>query len=249
VRILRTLAWALAAIAIVLYALAIYLAGGRRRETLRAVGIALIFVGAVVLFARRISGNYVVGALTSTAASEPAAQATWSIGTSQLVEVAHALLIYGVVIMVGVWLAGPTATATWVRRSSTPYFRQPRIAFGSLAVLLALIFWWGPTEGTRRLIPSLALIALLALGVEVLRRQVISEFPERVTTGSAEGVAQRIADRMREARERRIAARTMPGAASADHRVAQLERLGRLRDSGVLTADEFAAEKARILDS
>jgi hypothetical protein len=248
VRVLRTLAWLLAAIAIGLYALAIYLARDRRRETLRAVGIAFIVVGAVVLFARGISGNYVVGALTSTAAAEPAANATWSIGTSQLVEIAQALILYGVVIVVAAWLAGPTAPANWIRREATPYFRQPRIAYGALVVLLALIFWWGPTQGTRRLIPSLVLIGLLVLGVEVMRRQVIREFPDRVTTGSAEGIARRIADRMREARDRRLASRA-GGPPPAEQRVAQLERLGRLRDSGVLSADEFTAEKERILGS
>lgn len=250
VRLLRTLAWLLAAIAIALYALAIYLAGARRRETLRAVGIAFLAVGVGVLFVRGLTGNYVVGALTTTAASEPAANAAWSIGTSQLVEIAQGMVVYGLVIILAAWLAGPTASATWIRRSATPYLRQPRIAYGGLAVLLVLIFWWGPTSGTRRVVPSLILIAVLALGVEVLRRQVIREFPDQVTTGSAEGAAQRIAARIREARERRMAARGTPVARPpAEERVAQLERLGQLRDSGVLSADEFAAEKKRILEA
>jgi hypothetical protein len=116
---------------------------------------------------------------------------------------------------------------------------------------LVLVFWWAPTEGTTRLIPSLVLIALTALGVEVLRRQVILEFPDRVTTGSTEGLARGIADRMREARERRAAGRGAVVVAQppAEQRVAQLERLGQLRDSGVLSADEFAAEKKRILEA
>ena len=78
----------------------------------------------------------------------------------------------------------------------------------------------------------------------------IREFPDRVTTGSAEGLAQRIADRMREARERRAASGARAAAQPpAEQRVAQLERLGQLRDSGVLSADEFAAEKKRILEA
>ncbi len=249
VRILRTLAWLLAAVVLALFALAIYLAGPRRRETLRAVGIAFVAVGVLVLFAHGLAGNYVVGALTTTAASEPAANATWSIGTSVLVEIAQALVLYGIVIVLAAWLAGPTASATWIRRGITPYLRQPRIAYGALAVLLVLFFWWGPTEGTRRLIPSLILIALTALGVETLRRQVVEEFPEQVTAGSAEGIAQRIAARMREARERRVSSRAAVAQPPAEQRVAQLERLAQLRDSGVLSAEEFAAEKKRILDA
>lgn len=250
VRLLRTLAWLLAAIAIALYALAIYLAGARRRETLRAVGIAFLAVGVSVLFVRGLAGNYVVGALTTTAASEPAANAAWSIGTSQLEEIAQGMVLYGLVIILAAWLAGPTASATSIRRGVTPYLRQPRFAYGGLAVLLVLLFWWGPTSGTRRVVPSLILIAVLALGAEVLRRQVIREFPDRVTTGSAEGAAQRIAARMREVRERRLATKGAPAPASpAEQRVAQLERLGQLLDSGVLSADEFDAEKKRILEA
>lgn len=250
VRVLRTLAWALAAIAIALYAVAIYIAGERRRQTLRAVGLAFAAVGIVVLFARGLTGNYVVGALTATAASEPAANATWSIATSQLVEIAQSMVLYGVVIVLAAWLAGPTVSATWIRRGMTPYLRQPRIAYGALGALLVLLFWWGPTGGTRRLVPSLLLIALTALGVEVLRRLVIREFPDRVTTGSAEGLAQRIASRMRDARERRASSRgVIVSPSPAEQRVAQLERLGRLRDSGVLSPDEFAAEKQRVLEA
>ena len=38
-------------------------------------------------------------------------------------------------------------------------------------------------------------------------------------------------------------------ASSADDRIVQLEKLGGLYSQGVLTAEEFAAEKARILRS
>lgn len=40
-----------------------------------------------------------------------------------------------------------------------------------------------------------------------------------------------------------------PAAAGGDDVIAQLEKLGRLRDSGVLTDEEFAAQKARLLGS
>ena len=38
-----------------------------------------------------------------------------------------------------------------------------------------------------------------------------------------------------------------PTPASADELISQLERLGKLRDSGVLTEAEFAAQKGRLL--
>jgi hypothetical protein len=246
VSLLRKLAFWLTAIALILFALAIYLAKGRRRETLRAAGFAFVVVGILVLFAHRIAGGIVVGALTGTAASEGPAQATWDIATSLLVATGQAIAAYGIVIVLAAWLAGPSSAATWVRRGITPYLRQPRFAYVGLAVLLALLFWWDPTEATHRLPTSILLIVLLALGVEVLRRQVIGEFPDHVTTWSPEGTAQAIADRMR---ERRVATGATVAASADEQRVSQLERLAKLHEDGVLTKRELAAEKRRILAS
>jgi hypothetical protein len=245
VDLLRTLAWLLLAIAIALYALAIYLARGRRRETLRMIGYGFIVVGALVLLGQRLAGDAVVSALTGTAAAEPAAEATWEIATSLLTDSGSAVVAYGVFIVLAAWFAGPTRLATSARRGLTPYLRQPRFAFGGLAVFLVLLFLWNPLPSTDRLPTSLLLIVLLAVGVEFLRRHVIREFPGEVTTWSSEGMASGIADRMREARERRVSRR--PDAAAAPSRVDELERLGALRDSGVLSDEEFAAEKQRLL--
>ena len=66
-----------------------------------------------------------------------------------------------------------------------------------------------------------------------------------MTTGSSAGVAQALAGRMREARERRVA--TAAPAPAGDARIAELERLASLRDSGLLSDEELAAEKRRIL--
>ncbi len=252
VSILRTLAWVLTALTLVLYALAIFINRGRRRETLRSVGIALVAVGILVLFVHGIAGNVVVGALTDTAASEPPVQATWDITTSLLVATGQGIIAYGIVIVLAAWFAGPSASATWARRGVTPYLRQPRFAYSGLAILLALIFWLQPTEATQRLVPSLILIVLLVLGVELLRRQVIREFPDHVTTWSSEGIAQGLAARMRDRRERRVAtgaAAAAPPAAAGDERIAQLERLARLRESGVLSDEELVEEKRRVRES
>jgi hypothetical protein len=244
---LRTLAWVLTALTLGLYALAVYLARDRRREALRSVGLSLLAVGVLVLFAHGVAGNAVVGALAETAAVEPAAQASWDIGTSLLTETGQAIVIYGLVVLVAAWLAGPTATATSIRRGLAPYLRQPRFAYSGLALLLVLLFWWNPVPATDRLLPSLLLILLLALGVEMLRRQVIREFPDRVTTWSAEGLAGRLAARMREARERRVVEPPAPAPAGEESRLDQLERLAALRREGVLTDEELEAEKRRIL--
>ena len=123
-----------------------------------------------------------------------------------------------------------------------------------LAVVLVLLFWWNPVVATDRLVPSILLAVILAVGVEALRRQVVREFPDRVATGTPEGIARALADRMREARERRVGARRPASAASPvatprSSRIDQLERLARLRESGVITNEELAAEKQRILSA
>ncbi|MGH2993255.1 MAG: SHOCT domain-containing protein [Solirubrobacterales bacterium] len=246
VDLLRTLAFVLTALTLALYAVAIYIAPGWRREALRSVGFAFVAVGALVLFAHGIAGNAVTSSLSDTDVSEPAVEAAWNIGTSLLTETGQAIIGYGIVIVLAAWLAGPTRAATWIRHAVTPYLRQPAYAYGGLAVLLVLIFWWSPTEATRRLGLSLLLIVLLALGVEMLRRQVIREFPDRIATGTPAGTAQRLADTVRQARERRTPS-APPPASPDEERIAQLERLGKLRESGVLSEEELAAEKRRIL--
>ena len=113
-------------------------------------------------------------------------------------------------IIVAAWLAGPTKVATSIRYALTPYLRQPKYAYATLAAILILLFWWNPVVATGRLLPSLVLILLLTIGMEALRRQMIREFPDHVHVGTPEGIAQSLADRMRETRERRVAGRAAP---------------------------------------
>jgi hypothetical protein len=248
--LLQKIGYVLTALTLLLYAAAILLAGDRRRQTLRAVGFSFILVGVVVLFARGVGGNLVVGSLSEAASSDAAVSSVFNIGTSLVLETGQSIVLYGIVIVLAAWLAGPTRWATSIRHWLTPYLRQPRYAYGGLAVLLLLLFWWDPVIATHRVVPSLLLIAFAVLGTEMLRRQVIREFPDHVTTGSPAGVAHGIAERMREARERRVATAGAPAAAAGgDPRVGEIERLAGLRDSGALTDEEFAAEKARILGS
>jgi hypothetical protein len=245
VKALRTLAWVLTALALILYALAIFLARGWRREMLRAVGFSFIFVGAGVLLARSAGGDALTSALSETSSADTPVLHTWEIGTSLLNETGESIVIYGVIAVLAAWLAGPTSIATSIRYALAPYLRQPRIAYTGLAVVLVLLFWWNPVVATDRLVPSIVLAVILAIGVEALRRQVIREFPDRVATGTPEGMAQALAERMRESREARVT--RAPAAAPAPSRVDELERLAKLRESGVLTDEELAAEKQRIL--
>jgi hypothetical protein len=250
VRYLRAVALVLVILALGLFALAVYVAQGWRREALRACGIGFLFAGAAALVARSLAGDAVVDALATTEAVQPAAEAAWSISTSLLVEAAAAAIAYGVVIAGAAWLAGPTGWAVAVRRALAPYLREPGYAYGALAVVVLVLLAWGPTPATRRLIPALILVALLALGLEVLRRQTAREFPDASRAESIRRMRERLTGIGPWARSgtpaRSSNGRQGNGEVAAD-RLEQLERLGKLRQTGVLDASEFEREKAQIL--
>lgn len=251
VNLLQTLAYVLTFLSLLLYVIAIAVAGSRRRQTLRNVGISFVGVGALVLLLRNFGATVVVDQLSSTPATDAPIESAYTISTSLLKESGQSLIIYGIVMILAAWLAGPSSWATSIRRFSTPYLRQPQFAYGGLAIVLVLLFWWDPVVATHRLAPSLILVAALLVGTEVLRRQVIREFPDEVTTHSPAGVAQRVAERINEARENRVQRRAATATATSEtgDRVALLERLGSLHDKGLLTDDELAAEKARLLST
>src|SRR5436190_2246669 len=114
--LIRHLPIVLTLLVLLLYALAVYLARGRRRRTLRSVGFAFIVAGAIALIARSLAGTAVVDALTHTEAVKPAAEAVWSIGTSLLVTVASSAIAFGILVVIGAWLAGSTRLAVALRR-------------------------------------------------------------------------------------------------------------------------------------
>ncbi|HEX2358537.1 MAG TPA: hypothetical protein VHH72_01840 [Solirubrobacterales bacterium] len=186
VDLIETLAVVLTVIAILLFALAIYLARGWRREALRAVGFSLIVVGLAVAVARSLAGNVVVDALASTASVEPAVEDTWEISTSLLSDGAGAMVFYGIIIVLGAWLAGPTGLARGVRRTLAPAFHHRGVGYALLFAFLLLLFWLAPTEGFRRLPISLVIIALFVIGFEMLRRQTVREFPDETWEAGSE---------------------------------------------------------------
>ncbi len=175
VKAIKWLNWLVILIAFACFAGAIWLASGRR-AMLRNVGVVLLLVGILLLVIRRVAGNYIVDALTSGESLREAAASTWVIGTSLLGEVAWALVIYGVVILVGTWLAGPYRYASRVRGFIGPTLRdRPGVAWGALATIYLLLVLWGPVPALRNWLGILLLGALVALGFEAFRRVVIGE--------------------------------------------------------------------------
>jgi hypothetical protein len=250
VDLLKAAAVVLVVLALALFVLAVYLAHGWRREALRATGFGLLFAGAAALVVRAFAGDLVVDALAKTEAVRPAAEAAWSISTSLLVEAASAAVVYGVVLVFSAWLAGRTSWAVATRRTLAPYLREPRIAYGALGVIALILLAWGPTPALRRPLPALILIGLLALGVHALRRQTEREFPDASREESIARMRERAAGVGRWVRSPAAAHGNGNGNGAVESaRLEQLERLGRLRDSGVLDGPEFEREKAALLGS
>lgn len=179
-QIMKVLGMWLWIVPILLWAAALWLARGRRRAILRMIAFTSILAGLIVLVARRVAGSIVVDELAPTESVREAAGDAWDILTSLLRDGGLTLLGLGVIILVAVWIAGPSKRATDSRRLLAPYIARAEIAFGAAAAFLLLLVWWGPTAQTQRWPLVLAAAVVLAFGVEVLRRQTAEEFPELV---------------------------------------------------------------------
>jgi hypothetical protein len=177
VQAVRVLSSALLVLVLALYALAIYLARGRRRATLRNVGYAFVLVGLTVLVVRRVAGNVAIDALTAPTGEE-AGKRAWLIGSEILAQIGWATILYGVIALGGAILAGPTSAGTSVRRRIAPVLNErPGIAWASVGCVFLLLVLWGPTHALRTGWGILLLGALLAIGVVALRHQTKREFP------------------------------------------------------------------------
>jgi hypothetical protein len=179
VRVLNALSSWLVLVVLALFALAVYLGRGRRRETLLRVGWCLLFVGVILVIIRRVVGGAVVDSLVQVEASKPAVNAIWLIETDLLRDLAIGLLFYGLAAVLAAFVAGPTRPAVALRRWLAPTFRdRPALVYVIAAFVFLLLIAWGPAGGSRRLLGVVILAGLLALGLEAWRRQTIREFPE-----------------------------------------------------------------------
>jgi putative oligomerization/nucleic acid binding protein len=254
---------------------AIYLSRDGRWVTVLLSGVGLIAAGFAVVVARHIAGGIVVDQLVKTESAKPAGEAAWEIGTSLMTSIATTVIVVGVLFLVAGWLASPTSGAGAVRRYLAPVLRlHPGYVYAALAILVCFYFLSAPTHGLRAFLTTLIVAAMAAFGIHELRKQTAEEYPDatydEVFGGTRDKVVSAVKDanipervgeqtsKLRLPEVRRPGAReaeegrgeaptaTMPVDAE-DARLARLERLGTLRDKGVLTEEEFAAEKARLL--
>jgi hypothetical protein len=253
VKLIEGLAWLFTFGSLALFGLAFYLAKGRRTNIVLGYGFGLIAAGLAAIAVRAALKGVFVDSLANTEAANVPAQHAWDIGTSLLQSVATTVVIYGLLFVVAAYLDSPTRSAVGIRRALAPTLRdRPGLvwtAFTAVA-LLVLIVW--PPPGARQLVLALALIALAALGLEALKRKTEREFPGAKKGDWMLAMRQRVRRTTGQA-GRRIGAAvkdlTTDERDPDDAKLDRIERLGELKEKGVLTAAEFRKEKKKILSS
>ncbi|HET7590613.1 MAG TPA: SHOCT domain-containing protein [Solirubrobacterales bacterium] len=255
---------------------AIYLSRDGRWVTVLYSGIGLIAAGFAAIVFRHVAGGIVVGQLVRNDSIKPAGEAAWSIGTSLMISIAITVIVVGAFFAAAGWLASPTEAARTSRRYMAPALREyAAYVYTGLALLVCIYFLTGPTQGLRPFLTTLIVAGMAAFGIHELRKQTAEEFPD-VRYGDLFGrTRDRVVSAVKEAnipervgeqtsrlrlpeRRRREGERPAPPApgeaptaampvAAEDARLQRLEKLGELRDKGVLTDEEFAAEKTRLL--
>jgi hypothetical protein len=271
----KGLALLLSILTFVAFGAAIYLSRDGRWVTVLLSGVGLIAAGFAVIVFRHVAGGIVVGQLVTNDSVKPAGEAAWSIGTSLMTSIATTVIVVGVLFLAAGWLASPTAGARGVRRFLSPVLRlHPAYVYAGLAIVVCIYFLSGPTQGLRTFLTTLIVAGMAAFGIHELRKQTEEEFPEatydEVFGGTRDKVVGAVRDanipervgeqaaKLRLPEVRRRPPEHVPGGAEAptatmpvseeDARLQRLEKLGELREKGILTDEEFAAEKARLLD-
>jgi hypothetical protein len=250
VKAIKGLAIVLPLIALLLFVLAIYLADGWRRVALRTSGWCLVAIGLLAVLARRVLSNYVVNSLVKVPANKPAVQHAFAIGTSLLYDLAIAMITYGLIVVLAAWIAGPTRPAHALRRALAPSLREHlQYVYATAALLLLLVVIWGPFPSTREVLPIIGFAILIALGVEALRRMTAREFPDARVGDTRHAIREWYTARRHSTASAISAMRSSsaPAGSGQGTQIGDLERLANLHDRGVLTDEEFRAQKTALL--
>jgi len=242
-RLMNTIAWFLPLLTLAIFGLALWLSGGRRRLTVRAIGIAVLLSGVLGLLAVNLTGRYLVRSLTTERESREAGGSAWDILTELLRGSFRIQILAGLLFLLAAWIAGPSPLAVAMRRSLAPVLRLRRYAYGVLALFALLLFLTGEVTDFAELLGRLVVIGLLAGWIEWMRRQTRAEFPEVTAPAILSGAGPRLAEWLQ---GRRTATVGGPAEASLDL-TTRLQQLADLHARGELTDEEYAAAKARVL--
>jgi hypothetical protein len=245
-QLLKTLAWLLPLLTVLAFALAVFLATGRRRLTVRDIGVAVFVAGVVGLLAVNQTGNYVVDSLASDADARAAGDDAWDILSDQLRSTFRWQIVVGVLLVAAAWLMGPRRYALETRRAIAPLFRERLYPYAGIAVLGLFLLLTGPAKDFARLLYVTAFLVLLAVGIEVIRRQALHEFPAGGTPAFVGEARSRLNEWLETRRLASPATTTTPPPAPMDL-TTRLTQLAELHARGDLTDDEYAVAKTKVL--
>ena len=165
----------------------------------------------------------------------------WDDGSSILRSIGRGVVFYGIVTVLGASLAGPTRPAVAIRRWIAPTLNHRQgLAWAIAGLLYLLLVLWAPTAELSQPAWILVFAAMLAFGVYALRRQTLREFPD-ARPGSFSASVRSTWAKLRPG-DGGEEAEPENGSASSE-----IARLGELRDSGLITDEEFDRGKARVL--
>ena len=253
--LLKTLAWLLPILTLLAFGGAVWLGGsGRRRQSVRGIGVTILSVGVVGLIAANVTGSYVVNSLVSDRDTRKAADAAWDIVTVLIRASFRWFLVIGLLFVLAAWLAGPGRRAIESRRLIAPAFRERVWPYVGLAIVGAILLLTGPVADTTRYLFDVLVIALIAVWIEVTRTQTLLEFPDAGAPALIGEVRTRVSGwfearraRSAEASEAKADAQAAAARAGGGDMTSRLQQLAALHTSGALTDEEYASAKSRVL--
>jgi hypothetical protein len=161
VKVLDFASWFLYIVIVAMYAAAVYLAVGRRRQMLRSVGISLIVGGLTVLLIRAVGIRTSVEAFVQDATNKPLAELVASVMTVLLRQMAWTGVVYGLLIVAFATLLGPYRWAVATRRWIAGVTESTASVVGACFVAVLLLLWWSPGGAFDRWITALVLVGLV----------------------------------------------------------------------------------------
>jgi hypothetical protein len=161
VKILDFTSWFLFVLVVVLYAAAVYLAVGRRRQALRSVGVSLIVGGLTLLFLRRAGIRVSVDHYVQDAGNKSLAELVGSVLTELLRQLAWTGIVYGLLIIGFSVLIGPHRWAVDFRRWVAGKADSTAALLGISLGAVLLLLWWSPGNAFDRWVSAVVLVALV----------------------------------------------------------------------------------------
>jgi len=179
-KLLDKLSWALPILTLVLYGLAILIAPKRRKGVLR-VGVGITIAMAISVIGYGFARTLYLDALPASAQGHPAGEAIYDTVTRFIQRGFRTMLVIGLLVWFGAWLAGPSRPAEALRRQWGRLFGRAGDAgeasptnrwvaknatglrAGLLAVLVLVLVAWDRPTGVIVLL--LGVVGLIGLGV------------------------------------------------------------------------------------